>query len=137
MAKWKNPSLPSSNTVHRKSLVERIDEALQENGGEMHLHDLEKVLYPEPRSHSYSSNGGPPGCRMAVSAAIRRGGFSTRLLGGLYGNRIVKPRKPITNPDFVACDGCGFELYHGDLTDGLCGECLDGDDLNPKPEGEG
>lgn len=87
-----DPRPPSRTKRHRKTLVERMDEVLAERGP-LHISDLEAALYPDARSHRYSVNGGPPGCRMAVSAAITRGRFSTEYLGGSYSNRIVRPRK--------------------------------------------
>ena len=123
-----SPWLPSAKTRHTKTLPERIDDALNEHGGPMDLRDLEAALYPNPRSHRYQSNGGPPGCRMAVSAALRRGGFTIRHQGGNWGNQLVVPRKPIVNPDFLKCEGCDGEFYKGDLTGGLCEFCgPDGD----------
>jgi hypothetical protein len=52
----------------------------QRAAGEFTVHfvDLEHAVFPVehfPRAGNYSSNGGPPGCRMALSAAIRRHGF--------------------------------------------------------------
>lgn len=108
-----------------KTLPERMDDAINEYGGPIPLGRLEDVLYPDPRSHRYSSNGGPPGCRMAVSAAIRRGGFRVRHEGGTWGNQLVLPRKPIENPDFLDCEMCGGNFYKGDLTDGICGDCIE------------
>lgn len=111
--------------MSRKTLPERIDDALNEHGGPMSLMALENVLYPDKKSHTYSSNGGPPGCRMAVSAALRRGNFRTRHEGGVWGNLTVIPRKPIINPDFIECDGCAGTFYKGDLMDGICEFCAE------------
>lgn len=73
-------------------LAERIDMLLADAGGSMSFADLAVALWPSRESHRYSSNGGPPGCYMALSAGLRRGGFST---GGSVGagNRIVYSRK--------------------------------------------
>lgn len=79
----------------RKTLPERIDEVLAQHfGGKLSYYDLAISLWPTRESHSYSSNGGPPGCYMALSAALRRGGF---FVSGEYGagNRIVHSRKPL------------------------------------------
>lgn len=55
---------------------QRIDAALA--GGALRYHDLAALVFPEdlyPRAWRYASQGGPPGCYMALSAAIRRYGF--------------------------------------------------------------
>lgn len=74
------------------TLVDRIDKALE--GGSMSFYDLAVKLYPDGKSWRYQSNGGPPGCFMALSAAIRRGGFHDSPRDGLPGpgHRIVYPR---------------------------------------------
>lgn len=76
--------------MKRKTLPERIDEAL--NGKRMSYYDLARALWPDGRSWQYQSNGGPPGCFMALGAALRRGGFEVSFAVG-PGNRIVSPRK--------------------------------------------
>ncbi len=58
----------------------------------MKYYDLARALYPGERSWQYQSNGGPPGCFMALSAALSRGGFEVR--GTFVGQREVFPRKP-------------------------------------------
>ena len=73
-----------------KTLPERIDEVL--NGQRMGYYDLAKALFPGSRSWNYQANGGPPGCFMALSAALRRGGFE--VTGTFVGERMVSPRKP-------------------------------------------
>ena len=76
----------------KPTLVERIDAQLAENG-RMTFYDLAQVLYPERDSHRYSSNGGPPGCYMSLSAAIRRGGFSVSWPQGQgAAARVIGPR---------------------------------------------
>lgn len=55
---------------------QRIDAALA--GGPIRYHDLAVAVFPpdlHPRAWRYASHGGPPGCYMALSAAIRRYGF--------------------------------------------------------------
>lgn len=79
------------------SLIERIDALLKERGS-MTFNDLAYALYPEPRSWRYQANGGPPGCFMALSAAIRRGGFPETFNGPGPGFRRVFPRTLSTNP---------------------------------------
>lgn len=56
----------------------------------MRLDDLEGALWPDNSSHRYSSNGGPPGCRMTSSAAVRRGKYPTDSNYG--GAKTVYPR---------------------------------------------
>jgi hypothetical protein len=60
-------------TPMRQTLIERIDAALA--SGRRSFYDLAHELYPNSKSHRRQANGGPPGCYMALSAAIRRGGF--------------------------------------------------------------
>lgn len=72
----------------KPTLSERIDGVL--NGKSMLFHDLAVILYPEKKAWRYSSNGGPPGCFMALSAGCRRGGFP--VTGGLLNTRTVHPR---------------------------------------------
>mgnify|MGYP000415691863 CR=1 FL=1 len=55
------------------TLPERIDAAL--DGKPMAFQALARALYPDEKSWRYQRNGGPPGCYMALSAAIRRGKF--------------------------------------------------------------
>jgi hypothetical protein len=75
------------------TLVERIDAAL--SGREMSYADLAAALWTDPKSHRYQANGGPPGCYMALSAALRRGKFQVAYVNGGVGpaNRIVHPRR--------------------------------------------
>ena len=69
----------------------RIDEAL--NGRSRTFFDLAMILYPDRKSWRYQSNGGPPGCFMTLSAALRRHGFQVRVNGPGPGERIVVPRE--------------------------------------------
>lgn len=78
--------LPSSTVRHKKPFAERVDDAL--GGRTMAFEQLALVLYPDPKSHRYQSNGGPPGCYMALSRGLRLGGFFVSYKGG----RIVHPR---------------------------------------------
>lgn len=96
----------------RMTLPQRIDAALAKAGGSMSYFDLACALWPDRKSHSYSSNGGPPGCYMALSAGIRRGGFFESGHTGA-GNRMVYARRiadvsqseqPVSNPDELGED---------------------------------
>jgi len=72
-------------------LVDRIESVLADEP--MSFYDLAHRLYPDGKSWRYQANGGPPGCFMALSAAVRRGGFPVSHRGIGPGNRIVHPRK--------------------------------------------
>jgi hypothetical protein len=72
-------------------MADRIDAALK--NGPMSFYDLAVALYPAPKSHRCSSNGGPPGCYMTLSAALRRGGYEEAWRQPGPGNRIVYPRR--------------------------------------------
>lgn len=74
----------------KKKLAERIDDVLK--GQRMTFYDLAVALYPNPESHRCSSNGGPPGCYMSLSAALRRGGFKEIWNDPGPGHRLVLPR---------------------------------------------
>lgn len=74
-------------------LVDRIQEALIAAGGRMRFDELARRLYPDRKSHRYQSNGGPPGCYMALSAGIRRGGFGTSFAeGDAWSGRLIYAR---------------------------------------------
>ena len=60
-------------------IAKRIRRALEANGGAMRYHDPMDAVFPEkeyPRAWRRSVNGGPPGCAMALGAALRRGRFA-------------------------------------------------------------
>lgn len=77
--------------MSRVPLAERIDAIIAQHGGQISYADLAVELWPERDSHRYSSNGGPPGCYMTLSAGLRRGGFYVG--GGVgSGNKIVYAR---------------------------------------------
>lgn len=78
--------------MNKITLPDRIDAAL--NGKRMGYYDLARALYPSGRSWQYQANGGPPGCFMALSAGLSRGGFE--VTGTFVGDRMVYPRKPAT-----------------------------------------
>lgn len=75
------------------NLVERIDAAL--NGKPMKYYDLACVLFPDPDAWRKPTRGGPPGCYIALSAAIRRGNFAVTYEGKFGGTsfRTIHPRK--------------------------------------------
>jgi hypothetical protein len=73
------------------TLPDRIDKAL--DGKKMNYADLARHLYPEGKAWRCATKGGPPGCYMALSAGLRRGGFYVDLRGVGPGNRIVHPRR--------------------------------------------
>lgn len=74
----------------RSTLAARIDATL--NGKPMSFYALAQALYPDGRSWRYQANGGPPGCYMALSAGIRRGGFPDVPKGIGPANRTIYPR---------------------------------------------
>lgn len=56
-------------------IIERIRAAFEPGEVKLKYHELAYRVFPPdqyPRSWNYSSNGGPPGCYMALSAALRR-----------------------------------------------------------------
>lgn len=74
-------------------LVERIEQAL--GGRPMTYHELAVHLFPDRKSWRRQSGGGPPGCYMALSAALRRGGYYVERTGHRGSTRIVHPRNPV------------------------------------------
>lgn len=79
----------------KPTLLERIDALLAERSPRR-LDDLEAALWPAeqfPRAHRYSSNGGPPGCRMTSSAALRRGNYPTERPSPCVGATLVYRRR--------------------------------------------
>jgi len=57
---------------------QRIIDALKQNGGRMEYHALLRAVFPPhqfPRAFDRPTRGGPPGCSMALSAAITKHGF--------------------------------------------------------------
>lgn len=66
--------------------------ALALKGGPLNYWDLARAVFPEadfPRAWRYPTRGGPPGCLMALSSALRRHGF--RIDYQAAGRRIVHP----------------------------------------------
>lgn len=76
-----------------RPILERIDAALAK--GPISYAALAHAVFPDdqfPRAWRYATGGGPPGCYMALSAALRRGGYHRG--GGLGpGNEKVYPRQ--------------------------------------------
>ena len=75
-------------------ILDRIDRALK--GGPLSYAALAREVFPRdryPRAFNYQSNGGPPGCYMALSAALRKGKYYVEHQGVGAGNRRVHPRK--------------------------------------------
>ena len=73
-------------------MLTRIRDAFRPGEYELHFYELARRLYPEPQSWRYCRNGGPPGCAMALSAAIRRYNIRERIDGP--GKRFVyRPRE--------------------------------------------
>jgi hypothetical protein len=59
-----------------RPIRERMDVALAH--GPLNYHDLALAVFPPrewPRAWRCCSHGGPPGCYMALSSAIRRHGY--------------------------------------------------------------
>jgi len=55
-------------------IKERIRTAIQAAGGRLEYYALAIEVFPQdeyPRAFGYSINGGPPGCYMSLSRAIR------------------------------------------------------------------
>ncbi|ARB05741.1 hypothetical protein [Synechococcus virus S-ESS1] len=62
-------------------IKDRITAAIKEAGGRIKYYDLARKVFPEdqyPRAFRYRTEGGPPGCYMALSRAISRHGFHLR-----------------------------------------------------------
>lgn len=80
----------------KPTLPERIDAILC--GKPMVYDNLAMRLWDgRSAAFTYSSNGGPPGCYMALSAGLRRGGFHITY-GKSVATSIVNPRKIATPP---------------------------------------
>ena len=65
-------------------IQQRIRAAFQPGERELHFYELALRVFPTdqfPRAFRYSSNGGPPGCAMALSATLRRMGLASRYEG--------------------------------------------------------
>lgn len=65
----------------RRHIKERMIGALREHGecGFLPYHELARLVFPSdqyPRAFNYPNGGGPPGCYMALSRAIREHDFS-------------------------------------------------------------
>jgi hypothetical protein len=63
----------------KTKIKDRITAALKENGGRMPYWKLADAVFPTdqyPRAWERPTRGGPPGCYMVLSRAIREHGFS-------------------------------------------------------------
>lgn len=70
-----------------KPIKRRIIDALNDHGegGFLPYHELAHLVFPRdayPRAFQYPTKGGPPGCYMVLSRAIREHEFSISLDGG-------------------------------------------------------
>ena len=66
----------------KKPIKKRIEDALAGSGGTLEYHALLYQVFPRneyPKSYRNSSNGGPPGCAMALGKALREM-FDDRLI---------------------------------------------------------
>lgn len=62
----------------RYPIKDRIIAAIKAAGGRIQYYHLARAVFPEsdyPDAWGYPTKGGPPGCYMALSSAIRRHGF--------------------------------------------------------------
>lgn len=51
---------------------------VRESGGRINFHMLALAMFPQekyPRAFEYSSNGGPPGCYMALKNMVNKSGL--------------------------------------------------------------
>ena len=65
--------------MSKVKIKDRIISALTAAGGTMLYYDLARVVFPKsdyPRAWGSPNRGGPPGCYMVLSRAIREHGFS-------------------------------------------------------------
>lgn len=65
-------------------IKDRISAALRAAGGTMKYHRLAEKVFPQddyPNAWNYPTKGGPPGCYMVLSRAIREHGFSIDFAG--------------------------------------------------------
>ncbi|TDQ63621.1 hypothetical protein ATL17_1628 [Maritalea mobilis] len=63
-----------------RKIKDRIVDALTQhgNGGFLVYHELAKLVFPKdkyPNAWNHPARGGPPGCYMVLSRAIREHGF--------------------------------------------------------------
>lgn len=84
----------------RKPFVDRIQEVILANKGRITLGELETKLFPEeeyPKAHRSAVQGGPPGCRWMLVAALRRNGFDFWTPAGECNARTVVLAKKSVN----------------------------------------
>ena len=76
-------------------IQDRIRAAFGPGERELSYHILARRVFPAadyPKAWRYSSNGGPPGCYMALSTAIRRMDLHTRYTEGSE-RFVARPRQ--------------------------------------------
>lgn len=72
-------------------IKERIRRALRVHG-DLSFHRLADIVFPEseyPNAGRYAVQGGPPGCYMALSRAVREMELHVSFPGNIAGHRIV------------------------------------------------
>ena len=78
-----------------KPIAERIAEAFRGGEAQLPYYEVARRVFPEndfPRAWRYSSNGGPPGCFMALTRALNRIGFEIQYRRD--GSRMVRRPSP-------------------------------------------
>jgi len=66
----------------RVKIKDRIEAAIRASGGVIVYHELADQVFPRdeyPNAWRYPTRGGPPGCYMVLSRAIREHGFNLDL----------------------------------------------------------
>ncbi|MFW6027182.1 MAG: hypothetical protein ACOC91_00085 [bacterium] len=77
--------------MNRPRIIDRIRAAFGPEERELHFDDLARRIFPDSKSWRYAAHGGPPGCYMTLSAALRRHGIGERWDGP--GQRFVRRPK--------------------------------------------
>lgn len=102
MPKAPGPRRANSLTKRQQQMLD----ILKANGGRMTYQALAYELYPReeyPRAFNYSSNGGPPGCYMALSTMIRKMGLAVYSRGaGTCDTEIILPQSHLTQQGIEA-----------------------------------
>lgn len=76
----------------KPNMRDRIVSAFRDGEHTLSFHELARRLYPDDKSWRYQKNGGPPGCYMALSAAIRRHGIGEIYVGPHKVRYVVCPQ---------------------------------------------